>query len=352
MKLLVSALDHSANIHLGSLRKALSDDVRFIGLFDRRYGKPIADLQGMSVMGFVDAVKKIGYFMRLNDEMVELAAEADKILLMDSSAFNMPLAKKIKRRYPEKEIIYYILPQAWAWKRRRIPVLEKTVDRLASILPFERDYYSSQAPIRYVGHPLLDIIPRYKDELSDRMEKIVFLPGSRKGEIRRLMPVFEALARKFPRVQKSVVVPRHFSQVEINELYGKLTGFKVVQEAHKAIYEADFAFVCSGTATLETALIGTPFVLSYIAKPLDYFIARKLVKLSHIGLSNILFEAAYGRTMHEEAVQDAVTPEGLYRAFERTDRARFLEDSKRLRAYLSHGSSRTVAAMIEEKDEN
>ena len=86
-------------------------------------GEPVVDLRSLAIMGFVDALKKLRYFFKLADEMVELAAGADKVLLMDSSGFNLPLAKKIKKRYPEKEIIYYILPQAWAWKRKRIPVL-------------------------------------------------------------------------------------------------------------------------------------------------------------------------------------------------------------------------------------
>jgi lipid-A-disaccharide synthase len=122
MKVLVSALEHSANIHLKSLKKHLSDTTEFVGIFDKDLGEPIVDLRSLAIMGFVDALKKLRFFFKLNAQMVELAKDVDKILLIDSSGFNLPLDKKIKKRYPDKEIIYYILPQAWAWKKKRIPV--------------------------------------------------------------------------------------------------------------------------------------------------------------------------------------------------------------------------------------
>ena len=113
MKLLISALEHSSNIHLKALKQELSSDVELIGIFDKELGSPLVDLSSLAIMGFVDAIKKLRYFFKLSDEMLELAKDADKILLMDSSAFNLPLAKKIRKKYPNKEIIYYILPQAW-----------------------------------------------------------------------------------------------------------------------------------------------------------------------------------------------------------------------------------------------
>ena len=95
MKILVSALEHSANVHLKSLKKELGDDVEFVGIFDKNLGKPIVDLRSLAIMGFVDALKKLRFFFKLADEMVELSQEANKVLLMDSSGFNLPLAKSI-----------------------------------------------------------------------------------------------------------------------------------------------------------------------------------------------------------------------------------------------------------------
>ncbi|MBA3025034.1 MAG: lipid-A-disaccharide synthase [Sulfurimonas sp.] len=345
MKILVSALEHSANVHLKSLKKELGDDVELLGIFDAELGTPIVDLRSLAIMGFVDVFKKLRFFFKLNTQMADLSAEADKVLLIDSSGFNLPLAKKIKKRYPQKEIIYYILPQAWAWKKKRIPVLERTIDKLASILPFEKDYYSKAAPITYVGHPLLDQIQKFKTQLNETIKDVVFMPGSRKGEISKLMPIFHQV-RKALNINAVIIIPKYFSEEERVELYGDLSAFEIQEDAHNALYEADFAFICSGTATLEAALIGTPFILSFIAKPLDYFIATKLVKIEYVGLANIMFLKYKYRTMHPEFLQENVTVENLLQAYREYDRSEFLENSKTLRDYLRNGSAKNVAKMI------
>jgi len=342
MKLLVSALEHSANVHLKSLKNELSDDVEFIGIFNSELGEPIVDLRSLAIMGFV----KLRYFFKLADEMTELARDADKVLLMDSSGFNLPLAKKIKKKYPDKEIIYYILPQAWAWKKKRIPVLARTIDKLASILPFEPDYYPKDAPIEYVGHPLLDQITEFKTEVAQEVKQVVFMPGSRKGEITKLMPVFKEVQKRL-NLNAVLIIPEHFTQKERDALYGDLTAFAISHTPHETLYEADFAFICSGTATLEASLIGIPFVLTYIAKPLDYFIASRLVKLNYLGLANIMFEKFKGEALHPEFIQDDVTVENLLEAYEKYDREKFLANSQALRTYLGHGSSKRVAQIIE-----
>ena len=177
------------------------------------------------------------------------------------------------------------------------------------------------------------------------------MPGSRKGEIRKLIPVFKEVQKKL-NISATIIIPKHFNKEDINELYGNLSGFKIAHDAHKTLVEADFAFICSGTATLEASLIGIPFILTYIAKPLDYFIASRLVKLSHIGLSNIMFTKFNDRELHPEFIQEDVTADNLIKAYEEYDRDRFLSDSKALRAYLKHGSSKTVAKIIEDINEN
>ena len=346
MKILVSALEHSANVHLKSLKKELGDGVEFLGIFDKELGEPVVDLRSLAIMGIVDALKKLRFFFKLADEMVELAQHAEKVLLIDSSGFNLPLAKKLKKKYPDKEIIYYILPQAWAWKKKRIPVLAKTIDHLASILPFEPAYYPKDAPIEYVGHPLLDQIKNFKEQINPDIKHITFMPGSRKGEIQRLMPIFHQLRKKLSVEKCSVIIPKYFTQEQIAQLYGDLSEFEVVHDAHKTLYEADFAFICSGTATLEAALIGTPFILAYKAKPLDYFIGSRLVKLSHVGLANIMFEKFKGKEIHPEFLQESVTAENLFEAYKNYESTNFLQNSKELRTYLKQGSSKRVAEII------
>ena len=150
MKLLVCALETSSNIHLKALLEELDSSIELVGIFDNKLGKPTYDITQLAVMGFVDVLKKLPSLLKINKEMVELARDVDKVLLMDSSGFNLPLAKKIKKKYPQKEIIYYILPQAWAWKQKRIPKIEAACDTLCSILPFEKDYYNKKEMITYV----------------------------------------------------------------------------------------------------------------------------------------------------------------------------------------------------------
>ncbi len=347
MKILVSALEHSANVHLTSLKKELGDNVEFLGIFDKKLGNPMIDLQSLAIMGIIDALKKLRFFFKLADDMLELAKEADKILLIDSSGFNLPLAKKLKKRYPKKEIIYYILPQAWAWKKKRIPVLAKTIDKLASILPFEPSYYPTNANIEYVGHPLLDQITTFKTQLSSEIKNIVFMPGSRKSEIKRLMPIFQGVIEKL-NLNATFIIPKHFSIEEIKELYGNTDNYTISYDAHKSLYEADFAFICSGTATLEAALIGTPFILAYKAKALDYFIGSRLVKIEFVGLGNIMLKKHRNIQLHPEYLQDNVTVENLVDGFKNFKREEFLKNSQILREYLKNGSSVRVAELIKE----
>ncbi len=345
MKILVSALEHSANVHLESLQKHFGKDIELLGIFNKALGKPIIDLRSLAIMGIVDALKKLPFFFKLNAQMVDLAQEADKVLLIDSSGFNLPLAKKIKAKYPNKEIIYYILPQAWAWKKKRIPVLAETIDTLCSILPFEPSYYPKNANISYVGHPLLDQITEFKTDINVDVKEVVFMPGSRKNEIINLMPIYKEVLQKL-NVNATVIVPDFFTQEEVANLYGDLSDFTIKHNAHEALLQADFAFICSGTATLEASIIGIPFTLSYIAKKFDYFVGNLLVKLEHVGLANIMFEKEYGRTIHPEFIQTDVTVENLLHSFYTYKRESFLEDSLMLREYLQNGSSKNVAKII------
>jgi len=345
MKLLVCALETSSNIHLKALKQHLSDDVEFIGIFDKELGNSSYDLSDIAVMGFVDAIKKLKFFLKLNNEMVDLANEADKILLMDSSGFNLPLAKKIKKRYPNKQIIYYILPQAWAWKKGRIPKIEKACDILCSILPFEKDFYSKKDMIHYVGHPLLDQIKHFKQNVTNN-GKIAFMPGSRRGEIVKLMPIYKKIASKIDK-KAILIIPKHFTPEYIDDVYGDISEFSVSNDAHKTLLEVDFAFICSGTATLEASLIGTPFVLSYIAKNFDYFIAKKLVKIKYIGLANIFFDKMGKEAIHKEFTQEEVTSQNLLKEYLTLDKENFLQNSLTLREYLQHGSSKNVADIIQ-----
>lgn len=341
MRLLVSALEPSANLHLGYLLKEL-DSVEITGIFDRSFGEPLYGMDEFSVMGIVDVLAKYFKGKEAVHEMVSLAKGCDKVLLIDAPAFNIPLAKEIKRRYPNKEIIYYILPKVWAWKRKRAALVERYCDRLASIFPFESRFYSRA---EYVGNPLLDEI-----EIDEKWKKedsnIAFLPGSRRSEIRRLMPVFRELAASIDG-KKLLAIPPFLEDEKIVEWYGDISGFTVVKNTHEAVARSSFAFVCSGTATLETALIGTPFVLVYKTRPLEYKIGRFFVKLPFVGLANIIMDFEGLPPLHPELFQEEVNSKNLLRLFEEMDRDDFIQKCGKLKEILKHGSAANVAKMIQ-----
>ena len=342
MKLLVTALEPSSNLHLKEVLKH-TQHVELIGIFDKsiKEGTPLYDISEMAIIGVVDAIKKLRWFFKVADEIVELAKDADKILLMDSSGFNLPLAKKLKTAYPDKEIIYYILPQIWASRPKRAKKLELYCDRLLGILPFEVDFYQSKA--RYIGHPLLDEIAIQHDSDS---KTISFMPGSRKSEISKLLPVFKKVREKFSEKKAILIIPSSFSEEKIESLYGDISMFEISKDTHTALAQSEFAFICSGTATLEAALIGTPFTLSYIAKKVDFFIGTKLLGIKQVGLANIILSNYNNTTLHNEILQEEVTVDNLLKEYYNTDRKIFADKAKELREYLGHGSSENVAKIL------
>jgi len=348
MKILVSALEPSSNLHLKEVLKH-TQDVELMGIFDKSIenGTPLYDISEMAIMGVVDAIKKLRWFFKVADEMVELAKDANKVLLMDSSGFNLPLAKKLKTAYPEKEIIYYILPQIWASRPKRAIKLEQYCDKLLGILPFEIDYYP-QKKAQYVGHPLLDEIDVHRVE-SETKNVIAFMPGSRKSEISRLMPIFLELRRKLGNnIRPILVIPPSFSRNKIAHLYKGNREFEIVRDTHEALRRSEFAFICSGTATLEAALIGVPFTLAYIAKKVDFFIGTKLLGIKQVGLANIILTNYNNTTLHNEILQEEVTVDNLLKEYYNTDREIFAQKAEELRTYLGHGSSENVAKIIME----
>ena len=342
MKLLVSALEPSSNLHLKEVLK-YTENVELIGIYDKNIStrhKPLYDISDMAIMGVVDAIKKIRWFFKVADDMVELAKDADKILLMDGSGFNLPLAKKLKKAYPNKEIIYYILPQVWASRKGRVKKLEAYCDKLLGILPFEIEYYNKAT---YVGHPLLDeITTNYKAQKGT----ITYMPGSRRAEVTKLMPIFRELKKQLKDKKAILVIPKTLSQDKIDEWYGDISEFELSYDTQTSLAQSEFAFICSGTATLEAALIGTPFTLAYIAKKIDFFIGTKLFGIKQIGLANIFLTRYNNTTLHNELLQESVTVENLLKEYHTTDKELFAKKAKELRDYLSHGSSKNVAKII------
>ncbi|NPA29162.1 MAG: lipid-A-disaccharide synthase [Epsilonproteobacteria bacterium] len=338
MRILVSALEPSANLHLNYLLKKL-EGVEITGIFDRAFGEPLYGMETFSVMGIADAAGKYFVAREAMARMVEEADGCEKVLLIDAPAFNLPLAKKLKRRYPNKEIIYYILPKVWAWKKRRAKEVARRCDVLAAVFPFETRFYPTA---EYVGNPLLDELHVRR---LPQAGTTAFLPGSRRSEITRLMPVFRETARRLPG-KKVLAIPAFMDDARIAEWYGDIGAFEVVRDTQEAVAKAEFAFVCSGTATLETALIGTPFVMVYIARSWEYALAKRLVKIPYKGLANIILDFEGEGPMHEELFQEEVNCERLLDLYETLDREAFGQKSRRLWEILGHGSAERVAQLV------
>lgn len=273
----------------------------------------------------------------------------DAILCIDSPAFNIPLAKALNEAGVRAKKVYYILPQVWAWKKGRIPVIEANFDELASILPFDAQFFRKST---FVGHPLLDEIKDFKSEeqmqgilgKEENKKVISFLPGSRRSEITRLMPVFRELAKNF-KGEKILCVPP-FNMPRLDELYGDTSAFKVVTNTPQALKKSDFAFICSGTATLEAALVGTPFILAYKAKAIDVLIARLFVRLKHIGLANIMCDFAGKNELNPEFLQGQVNAKNLFEAYRKFKYKPFFDKVSFLKNYLRFGSAKNLAKML------
>lgn len=343
MKILVSALETSSNLHLKELSKYMRG-VEWSGIYEFENQRGLYTPKDFSVMGFADVIKKIFFFKRVLNEMIELSEQVDQVLLLDSSSFHIPLAKAIKKHFPQKKISYYILPQVWAWKPWRVKVLKQYFDALYGILPFEIPLYDGKAT--YIGHPLLDEIPQFRQTLK-KEGSLVFMPGSRKGEIKRIFPVFLEVAKQLESEKCVLVVPSFFTDFQLQEIYGEgLERFEISFDANKALYDAKFAFICSGTATLQSALIGTPFVLCYKMGKFDEWIARRFVKIPFIGLANLLFSKQGKGAIHQELIQDSCDCVHLLRAYEEMDREKFFRSSRELRGYLGYGSSENLAKVL------
>ena len=390
MKYLISCLEPSANLHFKEVfehLKKLDPACEICGIFDEKLGSPIYKSSEFSAMGFIEILPLILKAKRAVAQMTRLAAECDRVLLIDSPAFNLPLARAIKESGARAEISYYILPQVWAWKPHRAEKLKAFCDNLLSIWPFEAKFFGADcegdkgavpqqaenkdaaaqeakdkdaapkenaarpseqsaktAKYSFVGHPLLDEI-KFQKTSYEKQGKIAFMPGSRRAEISRLMPIFRALVPKFENSERVLIIPPHLMD-QRDEIYGSLDGFSIANDTPATLKDCDFAFICSGTATLEAALIGTPFVLCYKARAFDVWLARKLVKLKHVGLANIIFDFLGEEPLHEELLQSEVSAQNLLVAYERCDAAKFKLASKKLRDYLKLGSGENVARIL------
>ena len=285
--------------------------------------EPLFDANEIAVMGFVDVVPRVRRILEVLDGIATWAVEnrPAAAVLIDIPDFNLRLALPLQER--GIPVAYYVAPMAWAWRPGRARTLRQRVDKLLCIYPFEEAWFRSRAvPATFVGNPLLEepALANGADRAACREalglapadEVVALLPGSRHGEVDRLLPTLLDAAERLAARRGGIrfVLPIA-SSLERSFIEGHLAGRPVrailCDAAAVAVGAADAAAVCSGTATLETALLGTPMVVVYRSSPANWMLVKLLVDLDHASIVNILA----GREVVPELLQDALTADAL-----------------------------------------
>lgn len=317
MKIALVAGEASGDLHAANLVKALKtqkSDLEFFG-----FGGEKMEAEGvridkhyheMAFMGFVEVIKNLGK-IKANFKALYAILESerpDKIILIDFPGFNLRVAKWAKAK--GIEVVYYVSPQIWAWKKGRVHTIKKVVDKMLCILPFEKDFYAQyNYDAHFVGHPLLDAIEDipYQDNGT-----VALLPGSRTQEIQQMLPTMLQLAKAHSD-KKFIVVKAPSQSVE---MYRSETWPSNVQLSEdgtaKVLSNSSLAIVTSGTATLETALYNVPQVVAYKGSAISIWIARLVIKVNYISLVNLILD----KPLLKELIQDEFTLKTLSKEFE------------------------------------
>lgn len=309
------------------------------------------DLAGEAIMGFTEVVKHFGAIRRLFlDTLAHIeSTRPDAVVLIDYPGFNIRLAKRLKQL--GIPVVYYISPQVWAWKKKRIHTLAACVDKMLVIFPFEVALYEKVGlPCRYVGHPLLDHISRVSADAPATDELVIgLLPGSREQEIRRLLgPMIEVaahIAAKYPEARFKTPVVDEARAAQAREIAGSFPLEIQTGSMYDILRRARFCLVASGTATLETALFGVPMIILYKVTTLTYWMAKFLVDIQHIGIVNILA----GRRIVPEYIQGAIQPrlilpQALHLIESSPERTQMMDDLREVQSMLGDGGASQNAA--------
>ncbi|MFA5181698.1 MAG: lipid-A-disaccharide synthase [Syntrophales bacterium] len=330
-KVMIVAGEASGDLHGANLVRAMRDldsSLEFYGVGGPKMKaagvRQLAAAADMAVVGLTEVFSKLGMILgvmrRLKKSLLE--ERPALVILIDYPDFNMPLAKAASKK--GFKVFYYISPQVWAWRRGRIGQIKKYVAKMAVILPFEAEMYH-QAGVNavFVGHPLLDVVKTgytrqealNKFHLKDGTITVGILPGSRLSEVTKLLPEMLKTAlilkKELPAVQFVLPLADTLDQDYIAAVlrpYQDELDIRIIpNEIYDVLAVCDAAMVASGTATLETALIGTPMIIVYKMSPFSFLMGRLFVNVNHIGLANIIA----GRTIVPELIQSDANPERM-----------------------------------------
>ena len=378
-RILILAGEASGDLHGASLARSLaqrSPGIELAGLGGAKMEaagvRLLSGIERLDIIGLPtlsELRRALAVFKKLSQHIATTSYDA--VVLIDNPGLNLRLARVARRN--GHRVIYYIAPQIWAWNERRIKKLRKYVDRLLVILPFEEAYFrKAGVDCRFVGHPIMDQLPAAFDVsglraafgLDPAAPVIGLLPGSRQSEVQRLLPVMLEAAQRLAKSASDARAPRQFVLAHASavplpliESFTSPSGLsvKVISDrAYDVIAACDVLMVASGTATLQTALVGRPMTIVYRTSALGAFVFRRLIKVPWIGLANLIA----GRQIAKELVQEELTGDRLA-----DETGRILADpnglaeaesiASELRAKLgaagaSHRAAAEIIAMIEQ----
>jgi len=359
MKYYIIAGEASGDLHGSNLIRELkkldtSATIRCWGgdKMQQAGGDLVKHYRDLAFMGFTEVIMNLRTIFRNLKFCKEdiLQYKPDTIILIDYPGFNLRIAKWAKQQ--GLKIIYYISPQVWAWKENRVKMMKQCIDKMLVILPFEKEYFNNKWnwEVEYVGHPLVEEIERHKrqgtkDMLSEK-PVIALLPGSRKQEIMKKLPVMLEVSKFFPDHQ---FVVAEAPSVE-DEFYKTFTRpyvnvSAVKNQTYDLLLQAKAALVTSGTATLETALFAVPEVVCYKGSFLSYQIGKRLVNVKYIALVNLIMD----KLVVKELIQSDLTSENLQKELNEllTNEQRLAaikKDYKDLKELLSLGGNASAKA--------
>jgi lipid-A-disaccharide synthase len=327
LKYYIIAGEASGDLHGSNLVKQISlldENAVFKGVGGENLKNANVDilfgLERLAFMGFYEVLKNIRTIRRnfkdVKNQMLQF--QPDIVILIDYPGFNLRMAKWCKRQ--GFKVAYYISPQIWAWNESRIEIIKKYVDLVLCILPFEKSFYEKHnyTNAHFVGHPLLDCYFNRVDKSSENVTKqiIALLPGSRKQELQTLIPLMLETAKKFPH-EKFVIT----GISRLAELYPTSLPQNVsilFDKTYEVLENAKAAIVCSGTATLETALFNVPQVVIYKTSWLNYQIGKRLAKVNFISLPNLIAD----KKLVEELIQHDCNTEKIAEEFRKLSTVR------------------------------
>lgn len=313
-KILMIAGEASADKHASAVIRALREKIPQIEIFGM--GGPEMAAAGMeclygmdevAVMGITDVIPKIKHIIQVFQSLKRLidVRQPDVVIPVDLPDFNMHIARAAKKR--GKKVLYYIAPQIWAWRRYRAHTLAAVTDGIAVIFPFEEKLFRSYGVnARYVGHPLLENDPPFSTA-SWPPKKIGILPGSRKHEIKKILPVMLKAKRIIQEKRPELAWCLPIAPGLEHDFFRAMIDDDISLTSSPVLPRLNLAMVKSGTATLELALRGVPHCIAYRTSHINYLLARTFVRVDHIGMPNIIAE----KRIVPELIQHECTPQAL-----------------------------------------